>query len=103
MTREIARVGKALGRRVAELREAATLTQQALADRIGVSPKYVQEIEAGRQNVTLTTIVRVAVALDVGARELFDPPTSLARRRPGRPGKKSSRVAGRDRATPKRS
>lgn len=56
--------------RLRELRLTQGLTQWALAER-GVSYKYYQRIEAGRANVTLRTLDRVARALGVSFEELF--------------------------------
>ena len=74
------------GRRVAECREERGLTQQQLAEELGAAVKWVQEVEGGRQNVTLSSITRIANTVGVEVRVLFDPPRS-ARRKPGRPKK----------------
>jgi transcriptional regulator with XRE-family HTH domain len=51
---------------------------------MGVSLKYVQRIEAGRQNLTIRTLVRVAAVLKVELIELFARPASTDTR-VGRP------------------
>ncbi len=76
---------QALGRRVAELRAERGLTQDALATRLGTSWKYLQHIELGRANPSTTLLLRLAAALEVAASELFVPPASIERPRPGRP------------------
>jgi DNA-binding XRE family transcriptional regulator len=77
---------RSIGRRVSEIRLKADLTQRALGEKCGVDLKYVQDIEGGRQNLTLRTLLKVAAALDVDVSELFSPPASLqAKRGPGRP------------------
>ncbi len=75
---------RSVGRRVAELRSG---TQEELAERLGVSIKYLQRIEAGRPNLTIRSLVRIANALEVPVAELFDRPESLESRtgRPPRP------------------
>lgn len=61
-----------------------------MAERIGdVSPQYVGLVEQGRQNLTIETLVKVATALTVPVRVLFDPPESLEPARPGRPRKET--------------
>jgi transcriptional regulator with XRE-family HTH domain len=49
---------------IAARRRALGLTQEALADRLELAVKNVQRIEAGAQNLTLTTIERIAHALE---------------------------------------
>lgn len=41
------------------------MTQQAVADRLGVRPESVSQIESGRQSPTLTSLVGLAKALGV--------------------------------------
>jgi transcriptional regulator with XRE-family HTH domain len=66
------------GRRVlgAHLRTARTrrkLTQEALADRVGIHPSYLGSIERGRHNVPLDTLCRLAWALRLEPHELLRP------------------------------
>lgn len=66
------------GRRTlgAQLRTARTrrqLTQEALAERIGIHPSYLGSIERGRRNVPLDTLCRLAWALRVDPHELLRP------------------------------
>jgi DNA-binding XRE family transcriptional regulator len=70
------RVLYAVGRRVAELRTGLHLTQDQLASSAGVSVKYVQRIEAGTENLTVLSLVRLANLLKVEVGALFDPPTT---------------------------
>ena len=72
------------GRRVAEERTKHKWTQAEFAVRVGVSLRYVQHIEAGYQNVSITTAVRFANALDVPLSALFKPPRTRRPKR-GRP------------------
>ncbi|TMI98376.1 MAG: helix-turn-helix transcriptional regulator [Alphaproteobacteria bacterium] len=55
------------------LREAAGLSQEALADRASLHRTYVSSIERGERNLTLISIFRLAEALDVDPRELVAP------------------------------
>jgi transcriptional regulator with XRE-family HTH domain len=50
-----------------------------------VDVRELQRIEAGRVNLTLHTLLRLARALGTPVRALFDPPASRAPRKPGRP------------------
>jgi transcriptional regulator with XRE-family HTH domain len=77
-------VQRAVGLRMIELRRRRGLTQEDLAEVIGVlAPNYAR-IEQGRQNVTLDTLVKIARALNVRVAELFKQPR-LRSVRPGRP------------------
>lgn len=79
------RVLKDLGRRVAELRRETGQTQADLAERLKVTSRYIQSVEAGRENLTVESLTLLASVLDAPVATLFEPPTSHAPRRPGRP------------------
>ncbi len=84
MPRQTAAVLRDLGSRVRELRHRAELTQEAIAERLGMlAPNYAR-IEQGRANVTVDTLVRIADALEVPLVELFRAPKPHIVR-PGRP------------------
>jgi transcriptional regulator with XRE-family HTH domain len=76
-----------LGRRVAELRRERGWTQEVLANRLGMQVQSLQKIERGAANLTVRTIVRVARGLTTSHVDLFVPPTTRSKRRPGRPSK----------------
>ena len=48
---------------VRSLRVARKLSQERLAERVGVNPRTVQKIEAGKLNVLAITLERLKVAL----------------------------------------
>ena len=79
-----AKLLSSVGRRVAELRAECGLTQEALAEKLGVTTRWVQSAEAGGENFTLTTLARFANAFGVPVAEFFSPPVSV-KARPGRP------------------
>lgn len=60
-----------VARRIREMRIARGLTQDAVATRLEIALKNFQRIESGRQNLTLSTVERVAGALGVEPIELF--------------------------------
>lgn len=62
----------ALGRAVRRLRTAAGYSQEAFADVVGVHRTYLGLIERGAVNVTLTTLEKLAVALDRTPARLLD-------------------------------
>ncbi|CAN1601871.1 XRE family transcriptional regulator, regulator of sulfur utilization [Pseudomonas mediterranea] len=59
---------------VRRLRHAAQLSQTALAERSGVSRRMLVAIEAGEKNVSLSTLDRVAEALNVAFSDLIQAP-----------------------------
>ena len=79
-----ARVLRDVGLRVRELRAEHGFTQEQLAERLKVTARWLQSVEAGKENLTLGTLVRIANALKVPMVEFFTPPT-VTSRKPGRP------------------
>jgi transcriptional regulator with XRE-family HTH domain len=62
---------KRLGRRVKDLRRRRGYTQEQLAERIEINPKYLSSIERGAENPTLDLLCRLAKGLQVDLYELF--------------------------------
>jgi transcriptional regulator with XRE-family HTH domain len=56
---------RAIGSRIAELRKQRGLTQQELAEASGILCNNISRVEAGRYNVTLDTLSKLAAALSV--------------------------------------
>jgi transcriptional regulator with XRE-family HTH domain len=81
-----------VGLRVAERRQAVGWTQEVLAERLGVSVKYLQRIEAGTENLTIRSVVNLANELDLSPNYLLRPVREPAARKPGRPRKRRSSV-----------
>lgn len=61
-----------VGRNVKALRQQRGLTQEQLAFDAGLDLTYVGGIERGRRNPSLLVMARLAGALSVDIRELFD-------------------------------
>ena len=59
-----------LGEKVRSIRHQRRLTQEALADSLGLSVAYVSLIERGGRNPPFTTVIAIARALGVAPREL---------------------------------
>jgi transcriptional regulator with XRE-family HTH domain len=53
-------------------RNELTLTQEDVADRLGIVVRQYQKIEAGQVNVTLRTLCRIAMVLDVSVEKLLE-------------------------------
>jgi transcriptional regulator with XRE-family HTH domain len=60
-----------VAQRIKALRVARGLTQDAVAEALGIASKNVQRLESGRQNLTLKTLAHVADVLDVEPYELL--------------------------------
>ncbi|MEN9727080.1 MAG: hypothetical protein RL434_1446 [Pseudomonadota bacterium] len=60
------------GLRVRELREAAGISQEAFANKHGFARSYMSKIERGKANVALDGISRLAEALGVEPKVLFE-------------------------------
>ena len=66
------RVRASLGRKVKDLRLSLEMTQTDLADEAEIRRALVSDIERGKANPTLDSIVRLATALGVEAAELLN-------------------------------
>lgn len=62
---------KAIGKRIKVARIRMEITQEQLADKVSVSPTHLSNIETGSTRVSLTTIVKVANALNVTVDDLL--------------------------------
>lgn len=62
---------KKFGKRVGQLREAAGLTQEQLAERSGIAYSTITSIEHGQRFTSLGGLKRIAKALHVHPSELF--------------------------------
>ena len=62
---------KKIGKRIQELRELQNLSQQDLAAKINYDKSNMSRLEAGRTNMTVTTLEKVSKALNVELVELF--------------------------------
>lgn len=61
-----------LGARLKEIRKARGLTQEALAEKVDLTPQYLSRLEAGHQSPSIETVARLAEALDLELFEVFD-------------------------------
>ena len=84
---------KNVGRRVAELRAKAGLTQDQQAERLGFTLKYLQRIEGGGENLTVRSLVKIADAFGVPVTALFHKPRTK-QAGPGRPKRKRGKTGG---------
>lgn len=62
----------ALGKRIKELRKAKNLKQEELAERIGVEPATISNIECGRNYPTIRNLENILYILDSNFLEVFN-------------------------------
>jgi transcriptional regulator with XRE-family HTH domain len=79
MTREEAL--KTLGRRIADLRREKGMTQEALAEAMGVSRNHVADIELGARNTGVWSLLLICKALALPPGVLFETFTPAVVRR----------------------
>ena len=60
-----------LGLQIKKIREGKTLTQQKLADKVGIHLSYIGNIEIGTKRPSLETLFRIAEELEVKVSDLF--------------------------------
>ncbi|WP_162604758.1 helix-turn-helix domain-containing protein [Geomonas ferrireducens] len=61
-----------LGARIKQIRRAKGLSQGELSERIEITENYLSRIEVGTSCPSLPTLEKVAAALDVSLKDLFD-------------------------------
>jgi transcriptional regulator with XRE-family HTH domain len=66
------RIKKKFGRRLRELRKKKGLSQEALAFACGLDRTYIGGIERGERNPSLVNLHKIAEALEISVKELFD-------------------------------
>lgn len=70
MTTPVQPEGEVFGRRLRELRQKYGVTQEQLSIATGLTEGYISNMERGLKVPSLTTILRIAVALDCKVTEL---------------------------------
>ena len=64
---------KLVGENTARIRKEKGLTQEALAEKSGLSQQYISGLENGQRNPTIVTLYELATALGVGHLDLVTP------------------------------
>ncbi|MEA2342613.1 MAG: hypothetical protein QOF63_782 [Thermoanaerobaculia bacterium] len=74
---------KTLGRRIATLRREKGLTQEALAEAMGVSRNHIADIELGARNTGVWSLLLICRALKMPPAEMFTD-FAISEKRPSR-------------------
>lgn len=61
-----------LGARIKELRKSRKLSQEELAELIGVEPQHMSRIESGRSYPSLDRLEKISIALKVPLKDFFE-------------------------------
>lgn len=64
------------GKTLRALREENNLSQEELADIAGLDRSYISGVERGKRNISLRNIYKIAEAIKVPTRKLFEPQTT---------------------------
>jgi transcriptional regulator with XRE-family HTH domain len=72
-------IRKVFGANARRFRSTLGLSQEAVAERMGVDRAFISSMERGLQNVTLLTIWQIAQALEVRPMDLLDEKASRSR------------------------
>jgi transcriptional regulator with XRE-family HTH domain len=70
--REAVQIQKHFGARVRNLRKRKGLSQESLALACDLDRTYIGGVERGERNISLINIYKIAAALDVPVKELFN-------------------------------
>lgn len=65
-------IRKLFGKKIKEKRLQQSLTQEQLAEKIGISPKSLSQIELGNNFVSAENLEQISLALNTHVKNLFD-------------------------------
>ena len=61
-----------LGAKIKTKRKEACLTQEMLAEKVGIHPTYVGKLESGKNNPSVMLMYKISRALNISLKDLFD-------------------------------
>lgn len=61
-----------VGKRVKELRNKLGVSQEELADMVGLDRTYITSVECGKRNISIVNIEKLAIAFQVSLHECFN-------------------------------
>jgi len=68
----VSQLRRVLGENIRSHRKRMDFSQEALAERAELHPKYLSEVERGGKTISVDALGRIAKALSVSVRDLFD-------------------------------
>lgn len=71
MKKDIRETARRIGTKVRKIREGKKLSRRTVALLAGISVETLQRIEDGQTNFRITTLAKIALALDVEVSKLF--------------------------------
>lgn len=66
-----------VGANIKEIRKQKKMTQEELAEKCGLQTSYLAGVERGDRNITLQTLEKITVGLDINAKDLFELDTPM--------------------------
>jgi transcriptional regulator with XRE-family HTH domain len=72
MTINLTSLKKQFGRRLQQVRSATDLTQEELAEKVGLTIESISNIERGIHGPSFDTLEKIILALNVPAKSLFE-------------------------------
>lgn len=61
-----------VGANIKEIRKRKKMTQEELAENCGLQTSYLAGVERGDRNITLQTLEKITVGLEINAKDLFE-------------------------------
>ena len=65
-------IAKTVGKRLRSYRTGQSLSQEKLAERAGLHPTYIGQVERGEKNLTIESLEKITSALDVSMASVFE-------------------------------
>lgn len=65
-------MGRSIGEKIKTFRKKKGLSQEDLGFKSSLHRTYISEVERGRRNISIVNIAKVAKALNLRIKELFD-------------------------------
>ena len=60
-----------IGRKLRQFRQKKGYSQETLADRAGLHPTYIGQVERGEKNITVETLAKITTALGIPISSVF--------------------------------
>ena len=61
-----------VGRRIKDLRHKLGISQEELADKAEIHRTYIASLEVGKRNISIVTLEKIVIALEVSMSEFFN-------------------------------